>query len=68
MNDKIDTPCRQQTGEADGTDSRSRLYYYKDAGIQEHHGYIPLWLWSVAVSLLIWGIYYLVVYWSPPSG
>lgn len=43
-----------------------RPYSYTDAGIQERHGYVPVWLWGVVVALVIWGIYYTVAYWSPP--
>ena len=42
------------------------LYHYKDAGISEHHGRIPVWLVLVAVGLIVWGIYYTVRYWSAP--
>lgn len=43
------------------------VYFYKDAGIQEQHGHVPPWLWAVAVSLVIWGIYYMIANWSPPA-
>jgi len=41
------------------------VYRYVDSGIQERHGEVPLWLWIVVVGLIVWGIYYLVAYWSP---
>lgn len=47
---------------------RSEEFIYKDAGIRERHGYIPLWLWLVAAALVAWGIYYTVYFWSPPAG
>ena len=43
------------------------VYYYKDSGIQEQHGYVPIWLRVVAVSLVTWGIYYMIANWSPPT-
>ncbi len=42
------------------------VFLYKDSGIQERTGPLPLWLVAVAVILLIWGVYYLVAFWSPP--
>ena len=68
MKDELDT--RDPAGEQQDTGSgqAKTVYYYKDAGIREHHGYIPLWLWAVALILVIWSIYYMIVYWSPPPG
>ena len=40
------------------------VYLYESAGIAERQGKVPPWLWMVAASLLIWGIYYLVTYWN----
>lgn len=45
----------------------SALYRYESAGITEREGRVPIWLWLVAASLLIWGVYYLVSYWSAPG-
>jgi hypothetical protein len=42
------------------------VYTYESAGIAEREGNVPIWLWIVVVSLLIWGIYYLVTYWNAP--
>lgn len=39
-------------------------YLYRDSGIQERHGNVPLWLKLVSIGLIIWGIYYTVRYWS----
>lgn len=39
-------------------------YTYQSAGITERQGSVPIWLWMVAVSLLVWGIYYLVTFWD----
>lgn len=43
------------------------LYTYESAGISERKGSIPVWLWIVVVSLLIWGGYYLAAYWNAPA-
>ncbi len=42
------------------------VYTYESAGIAERRGNVPIWLWGVVVSLLIWGLYYLVTYWNAP--
>lgn len=60
MNDEAENKHEATSGD------KPHVFIYKDAGIYEKHGYIPLWLLAVAVVLLIWGVYYLVVYWSPP--
>jgi N-terminal domain of cytochrome oxidase-cbb3, FixP len=52
----------QPDGESDST--RDDIYRYKDSGIEERHGKIPLWLVFVAVGLIVWGIYYTVRYWN----
>lgn len=44
------------------------VYSYESAGITEREGSVPAWLWVVVVSLLVWGVYYLVAYWSVPAG
>lgn len=48
-------------------DERETEFYYENAGIRERYGTVPLWLWAVAVALVIWGVYYLMAYWSPPA-
>jgi hypothetical protein len=48
-------------------DDKNTVYLYEAAGLRERHGYIPLWLWGVALALSIWGIYYLITYWQEPS-
>jgi hypothetical protein len=40
------------------------IYLYTEAGIQERHGAIPLWLKLVVLGLLLWGAYYMVQFWS----
>lgn len=56
--------------EADSTQSAAEhvhfVYTYETAGITEREGSVPIWLWIVVVSLLIWGSYYLVTYWNAP--
>lgn len=47
---------------------RAEEFIYKDAGIRERHGYIPAWLWLVAVVLVVWGVYYTLHFWQPPAG
>ncbi len=42
------------------------VYMYASAGVTERKGTVPIWLWLVAIALLIWGIYYLVTYWNAP--
>jgi hypothetical protein len=42
------------------------VYTYESAGIAEREGSVPIWLWIVVVSLLIWGAYYLDTYWNAP--
>jgi len=43
------------------------IHTYEYSGIEERHGRVPAWLLVVIVSLLIWMVYYLVRYWSPPK-
>ncbi len=52
---------RRREGHAKRTE-----YTYESAGITELEGNVPLWLWAVVVTLLVWGAYYLVTYWSAP--
>lgn len=44
------------------------IYTYESAGIAERTGNVPVWLWAVVISLVIWGVYYLVTYWNTPLG
>jgi hypothetical protein len=43
------------------------IYRYQAAGMAEHKGAIPWWLWIVAVLLTIWSVYYVIAYWNPPA-
>ncbi len=51
---------------AAGTEAERPLANYESAGITEREGNVPIWLWIVVVSLLLWGLYYLVTYWNGP--
>lgn len=51
--------------DSDKREEAKEVYLYKDAELREQLGYIPFWLQLVAVSLLLWGLYYLVTYWTP---
>lgn len=42
-------------------------YEYISAGIREREGSVPPWLILVMVGLLVWGLYYMLAYWSPPG-
>lgn len=68
MNSESDS-SRNLAGEkvTDSPHARDPVLLYKDSGILENRGSIPLWLIAVAVALAIWGVYYLVAFWSPPS-
>lgn len=35
--------------------------------IESSEGIVPVWLIVVYLSLLIWGIYYLIKYWGGPG-
>jgi len=43
----------------DATDKEEE-YLYKQSGIRERHGAVPMWLKLVALGLVIWSVYYLV--------
>jgi len=62
----------QNDGESQDTPNTSDqpghpVYTYQSAGITERKGNVPIWLWIVVASLLVWGIYYLVSYWNAPG-
>ncbi len=68
MNSEADqkrVPGEGQQG-AGGGHSPQSVFLYKDSGIQERTGQVPPWLWAVFVILMIWSIYYLVTFWTPP--
>jgi hypothetical protein len=37
---------------------------YQGGSIEEHHGYIPLWLLAVYAVLFIWALYYGYHFWG----
>jgi hypothetical protein len=39
-------------------------YVHETAGIRERSGSIPAWLTLVAMGLIVWGLYYMIRYWS----
>jgi len=53
---------------ADKARKADKVFLYQDAELMERHGYVPYWLKLVTVGLVIWGLYYLFAYWSPPPG
>lgn len=52
---------------SDGGESPKDTFAYGETGIQEKRGGIPLWLILVTVSLIAWGIWYTIAFWSPPA-
>lgn len=62
--ENVDAPGAQPSS---GRASGHSVYHYESAGIAEREGNVPIWLWIVAVSLLIWGAYYLITYWNAPA-
>lgn len=63
MSQQPDSSEQQSEGEQQ---ANSELFIYKDSGIQEKHGYVPAWLWVVAVVMVVWAVYYTMKYWVPP--
>ena len=49
------------------TAPKENVYTYETAGITEREWHLPIWLWDVAGALVIWGLYYLITYWTDPS-
>lgn len=37
-----------------------------ESGIESFEGSVPVWLIVLSVCLALWGIYYLITYWSGP--
>jgi hypothetical protein len=48
-------------------DKADKIFLYQDAELMERHGYVPYWLKLVTVGLVLWGLYYLWTFWSPPA-
>lgn len=53
----VSKPQAEAGGETD-------TYLHESAGIRERSGYIPTWIILVALGLLVWGIYYMIRFWS----
>ena len=45
----------------DHSESNAR---YEPSGIEERHGFIPLWLGIVYAVMLVWMVWYTVAFWS----
>ena len=55
------------TGGSEDSDIYAGGYYeYRDSHIRERHGHVPKWLWFVTGGLIVWGFYYLAIYWNAP--
>jgi len=46
------------------TTGEPAIYRYEPSGIRERSGHIPTWLKLVSLGLIVWGIYYMIRYWS----
>jgi hypothetical protein len=64
MTEKTEKQGESPSKDTEGTHADEELYLYKDAGIAERHGAVPLWLKLVCYGLILWGIYYTLRYWS----
>ena len=64
VNEPVDSRSSQQTPETPNRAGNEQPYLYRHAGIEERDGRIPLWLWFVAVGLVVWSVYYTIVYWT----
>jgi hypothetical protein len=63
-NQKKSNLSHQDTETANKKEGREDVYLYRDSGLQERHGTVPLWLKAVSIGLLVWSIYYTIRYWS----
>lgn len=66
MTESTSGNAKQRAELPDAQTHQHSVYTYESAGIAEREGNVPVWLWIVVVSLLIWGLYYLVTYWNAP--
>ncbi len=64
MNSEVES--KSQASDQHGSKANP-VFYYKDSGILERHGKVPFWLTLVLIALVIWSIYYLIAYWTPPA-
>ncbi len=58
----------EKWSEAHQDPREGETFVYRDSGVHENRGYIPLWLKLVAIALLVWAVYYTIAYWGPPPG
>ncbi len=66
MNSEVESKSQAgASGDQHGSKANP-VFYYKDSGILERHGKVPFWLTLVLIAL-IWSIYYLIAYWTPPA-
>jgi hypothetical protein len=63
---EVESAVTTGTPPAQGQVQGQTIYNYESAGIAEREGNVPIWLWIVVFTLLIWGVYYLVTYWNAP--
>jgi hypothetical protein len=66
-NERQKLASKSHFGSQEKAKEADTLYVYHDAGLVERHGYVPYWLKLVAVVLIIWSVYYLLAYWTPPA-
>jgi hypothetical protein len=52
----------QEPGAENGADPEIQTFKY--SGIQERKGKVNAWLIVVYIALTIWGVWYLVAYWT----
>lgn len=59
-------PQDQASRSKPSTEARDEpgTYVHEPAGIRERSGSIPTWLILVACGLMLWGMYYMIRYWS----
>ncbi len=69
MNSELESKSRGDTGQQGSHEhgKGNQVFLYKDSGILERHGKVPFWLVLVLIALVIWSIYYLIAYWTPPA-
>jgi len=48
-------------------EENNKNYEFKNSGIKEQEGVVPIWLYVVYGLFFIWGIIYLIKNWSLPQ-
>ena len=64
MSDKFKNDAQSVAADIAEEAADEKPYLYKEAGIMEGQGKIPLWLKLVAIGLVLWSVYYTIKYWS----